>query len=360
MSAEPPPPNPPASRHRPWVAVLALLVGLVAAVGATLWYTSRPDTARPDAARDDALRAAKEDRFVQAEPGLKAALARKPDDVEVVEALARGHLKGETANAAEPYLVRWVELCPDDREARRFLHEYYRKARKLEHAYSHGKKLLELEPADTRLRNNLMGQAFSVGRFDESEAYCRELLATRPGDRDLRAMLAEIRRARGDLAGAATVLDQLITDLPGYTPALLSRAVIFLESGHAERAIPLLRDILRTDNQRQRVAGYHLAVALERVGDTDEAKRVTAEVRRLQDVANTEEALRNQPDNLELAARLGDELLTAGHTADGLKFLGAVLARAPDFAPAHRALATHYERAGDPARAADHRRRAGN
>jgi predicted Zn-dependent protease len=331
------------------------VVTLGAAVGGAIWYTSRPDTER-----DDALRAAKEDRFAQAEPGLKAALARNPDDAEVVEALARGHLKGEAASAAEPYLVRWVELRPDDRDGRRLLFEYYRKAKSLEKAYPHGQKLLDLDPADAKLRHSLMGQAFSTGRFDEADTYCTALLRAQPGDRDLRAMKAQILRARGDLAGAARVLDQLLADLPGFTPAMLSRGILYLETGHPDKAVPLLREVFRTDRARQRGAGYHLAMALERTGDTAEAARVTAEVRRLQDVANVEEALRNQPDNLDLAARLGDELLAAGHTADGLKLLGTVIERAPTFAPAHRALAAHYERTGDTVRAADHRRRAGN
>lgn len=348
------PPKPVRRLSRPVLAVIVFVLLLVCAISATLLW-SRQTSGR----REEALAAAKADRFSDAEPVLKDLLFHSPTDAEVVEALARGYLKTD-APVAEGYLVQWVGLRPDDPEPRRLLFEMYRRGKQFEKAYPHGSKLLDLDPGDARLRNTLMGQAFSIGRFEESDAHCRVLLQARPGDRDLRAMSAEIRRARGDLSGAATVLDQLIADLPGYTPALLSRAILYLEMGQAERAIPLLREILKSDKLRQRVAGYHLAVALERTGDADGASRVTAEVRRLQDVANAEEALRNQPDNLELAARLGDELLGAGHTADGLKLLGTVLERAPTFAPAHRALAAHYERTGDAARAADHRRRAGN
>ncbi len=361
MSAEPPNSTahspvftPCAHARRLRVRILAFVGVLALVVGAAYWWTTGSDTSRKDA-----LIAANEGRFSEAEVGLKAALARNTNDHEVVEALARGYLKAENSVEAETYLSRWVELRPDDRDARRFLFEFYRKAKNLEKAYPHGRHLLELEPGDAKLRNSLMGQAFSTARFEEAEGYCQALLRSQPNDRDLRSMSAQIRRARGDMAGACAVLDQLLKDVPNYTPTMLLRGIYFIESGQPAEAAPLLREVLKNDRQRQRQAGYHLAIALERVGDREGADRVTAQVRRLQDVANAEEAIRNQPDNLDLPVRLGEELLTAGHTQDGLRLVESVLAVAPTFAPAHKALANHYERAGEPAKAAEHRRRAG-
>ena len=145
--------------------------------------------------------------------------------------------------------------------------------------------------------------------------------------------MAEIRRARGDTAGAGAILDELLKDFPTNTAVMLARGVLHLETGQPEKAVPLLREVVRLDRSRQRTAGYQLAVALERSGDAAEAQRVTAELRRLQDVANAEEASKNQPDNLELRVRLAESLLAAGHTKDGLRWLDEVLARAPRTRP---------------------------
>ena len=219
--------------------------------------------------------------------------------------------------------------------------------------------MLELEPTDTALRRTLVNQAFSLGLFADAEVLCNDSLRDQPGDRSLRSLLAEIRRARGDIAGAGVVLDQLLKDFPNTPPVMMARGVLYLESGQPEKAVPLLREVVRLDKSRQRTAGYQLAVALERSGDAAEAARVTAELRRLQDVANAEEAIKSQPDNLELRVRLADSLLVAGHTKDGMRWLDEVLARVPGYPPAHRALAAHYERNGQPEKAAEHRRRAG-
>ncbi|HUR55340.1 MAG TPA: tetratricopeptide repeat protein, partial [Gemmataceae bacterium] len=132
------------------------------------------------------------------------------------------------------------------------------------------------------------------------------------------------------------------------------------EAEQPNEAIPLLREVLKHDKSRQRTAGMRLAVVLERTGQGEEAKKVLAEVRRLQDVATIEEGVRTQPDNLELRVRQGELLLTAGHTADGVKMLMSVFDYDPKYRPAHLALAVHFEKAGQPDRAAQHRRAAGD
>lgn len=172
-------------------------------------------------------------------------------------------------------------------------------------------------------------------------------------------MLAQALRARGDAAGAAAALDAILKDHPRLTGPLLSRADLFVAAGEPAKAVPLLRAVFENDPQQRRAAGYQLAVALEQAGQAGEAAKVRAEVRRLQDVEIARDAITSRPDDLGLRVRLAEQLLADGHTADGLGLLEQVLARDPVFAPAQRALAAHYEKAGDPARAATHRRLAG-
>jgi predicted Zn-dependent protease len=171
--------------------------------------------------------------------------------------------------------------------------------------------------------------------------------------------LAALGGAPGHGPGAAAILDRLLVLQPRNTSAMLARAILADEGGEPEKAVSLLREVLRLDPQRQRTAGYRLSMALERAGRKHEAEQVLAEVRRLQDVANAAEAAKSQPENLALKVRLGESLIAQGHTQDGLRFLTEALARDAAFAPAHRALAAYYEKHGQASRAAEHRRLAG-
>jgi predicted Zn-dependent protease len=331
------------------------------AVGGLVWKS-----VRPDAARDEAVRTANQGRFADAEPALRAAYARNPDDVEVVETLARGYDDAKSPEA-EAFLTRWVELRPDDPNVRRARFEFYRRTKDTAKAFADGRRLLELDRPDSNLRREAYGQlrrtviaeAYSLGDFEDAETLCRAAVQSDRHDRAARSMLAEIRRARGDLAEAGTILDQLLKEFPTHTPAMLARATVYLDAGEPEKAVPLLREILKTDRTRQRTAGAQLVVALERTGQHEEAEKVAAEVRRLQDVEVYGEAMKSQPDNPEIRVRLAERLLADGHTREGVAHLEAVLATDPKNRAAHLALAAHYEKQGQPARAAEHRRLAG-
>jgi predicted Zn-dependent protease len=344
----------PGPRPRRWrKPLVGLGVAAVLAGAAAFWWLA-PSTWE----RSEGLRAARAGEFDRAEPLLVRALEKGPDDPEVVEALARGYAEADDPRA-EPHLARWVALRPGQPEPLRQRMEFYRKRKQREEAYVDGRRLLELEPGNDQLRRTVMNLGFTVGRFEEAEQLCRDLLRRQPGDPALSVMLAEILRARDDLPGAAAVLDRLLKAQPKLAPALLLRATVHEEAGEPQKAVPLLREVIAADPKRRVAAGYRLSLALERAGRPDEARQVLAEVRRLQDVDTFADAIRVQPDNLDLRVWLAESLLADGHTKDGLDLLTTVLAIDPRFRPAHRTLAHHYEKHGQPDRAAEHRRLAG-
>jgi predicted Zn-dependent protease len=333
-----------------------LLIGL-GALGATaaaaIWSGGRNDRERAEA-----LQAASAGDFASAEPGLKRAYEHSPQDAEVVAVLARAYQAADHPEA-EVWLSRWVELAPDRDEPVRLRMEYFRKRKDGAKVLADVRRLLQLDPGNAQLRRTAMSQAFSYGEFEEAERLCRDCLQAQPADPWLNTMLAEIRRARGDAAGAAAILDALIRQNPRATGPLLARAVLYQESGEPGQAVPLLERVFRHDPRQRRAAGYQLSIALDRCGRPDEARKVLSEVRRLQDVEVFGEAIKSQPDNLDLQVRLAESLLGDGHVQDGLDQLQAVLNRDPWFRPAHRALADYFQKSGQPARAAEHRRLAG-
>ena len=315
--------------------------------------------------RRTGLEAAQAGNFKKAEPLLKKALEREPGAVEVVEALARGYLEIDDAMNAESSLNRWIELRPDDLAPRKLRFEFLRSAKRSAEAYADGRKVLALEPSNSQLRRNLMAIAFNAGNFADADDLCDVCIREFPGDLDLLLWKANILRARGDSPGAAAILDPLVTRTPPppgtlFTRALFLRAVIHEEADQPDKAVPLLREVVRLDKTRQRTAGMRLAVVLERTGQVEEAKKVLAEVRRLQDVLTIEEAVAQQPDNLELRVRQGELMLASGYHADGVKMLMSVFDYDRGYRPAHRALAAYFEKSGQPERAAQHRRAAGD
>jgi Tfp pilus assembly protein PilF len=340
------------SRRRRILLIALLLAASI--IGAAWWWKSREQ----HSARETALQLARTGRFSEAEPALLAAYQRDPGDTAVVEALAREYLTRDDLRAQE-YLSRWVALQPDRREAWLARADYYKRRQEHERAYLDTCKAIELSPNDSAQIESAMGLAFSAGRFAESEQLCRRLLGGQPSDPGLRALLAQILRARGDPAGAAAILDQLLAENPRNTRAIFARAILYQENGEPEKAVPMLREILQVDPSRQRTAGYQLSLALEQIGKPEEARKVMQEVRRLQDIEVFRGAIQNQPDNLELQVRLARQLLTDGHTQDGLGLLQVVLSRDPGFRPAHGALADYYEKEGQTESASKHRKLAG-
>jgi predicted Zn-dependent protease len=309
--------------------------------------------------RRKALLHVEREEFDLAAPLLRAALDRHPDDLEVVQALARSYLQQKNSAQAETYLTRWSELRPDDAEPLRLRMNLYRQAVQYDQAAVVARRLVVVEPANREARKQLAQILFSAGNFKESERECRLVLEKQAGDRGMLQLLSQTRRAQGDAAEAGAILDRLLAADPNNTSALLARAILFHETDQSAQAIPLLRKVLALDKTRQRTARYHLSLALERTGQTEEARRVMAEVRKMQDAEVMDVASRVQPENLDLQVNAARALLDNGNIQPGLDLLRAVLSRDPAHGPAHAVLADYYEKHGQAAQAAEHRRRAG-
>jgi tetratricopeptide (TPR) repeat protein len=340
-------------------------VAIVLAAIAGVWLVMH--SLRACSERREALRLAHEGRFADAEPLLQRALARRGGDVEVLSALALGKL-GSDDPSAEEYLTRWCELCPGEAQPYRLRldlrHRLARgerniaeRLRRLGQALADGQRVLELDPDHDEVRREVAWLLLGVGRFDEAERACRYCLARGPADPWLLYLLAKACHARGKRAEAEALLDPVVRDQPRFAEALLLRAILHREADQPDRAVPLLRQALALDRCPRKDCLYQLGLALAGAGQDDEARRVMAEVQLqgLQDAV----AFDNFPNTPAMRVQIGEAMLDAGKPEEALALLEALLAEAPDFAPAHRVLARYYEQKGQADRAAEHRRRAG-
>ena len=134
------------------------------------------------------------------------------------------------------------------------------------------------------------------------------------------------------------------------------RAILHYEADQADRAIPLLRKVIAEDPASQQEARYHLSLALARAGHAEEARQVMAEVQR--DRFEKDTAQPGYPDSPAVRVRRAELLYNSGRAKEAIAVLQAVLADDSGNIAAHRLLAACYEKQGEWAKAAEHRRRA--
>src|SRR5262249_54462254 len=102
--------RPAAPPRRPWWAIGLAAAGVtVGALGvASFWVV--------DFAKWQGLSLPRPGQVSPGQPHLQRALARRPNDAEVVRELALGQLAAGRPGDAEPLLTRWCELRPRDAE----------------------------------------------------------------------------------------------------------------------------------------------------------------------------------------------------------------------------------------------------
>jgi predicted Zn-dependent protease len=239
--------------------------------------------------------------------------------------------------------------------------EMARGQQRLAEALADARHLLALEPDDANAKLRVAQLCFGAGEFDEAETLCAECLDQEPRWRRARKLRAELWLARGRPEKAAAILDDLLRERGDDFGLMLARAAVHLDMREPERAIPLLEKIVQQDKSRQRTGRHQLALAYEQAGRHADAQRVMREMHQLQESEVLRDALSSRPDDPDVQVRAARAWLAGSgpEVRRGLELLGRLLERHPDHAGAHRALAEYYERAGQPQRAAEHRRRAG-
>jgi tetratricopeptide (TPR) repeat protein len=344
--------SPPAASKSSRTGLLLVLVILLG--GAGVWIVRQAGA--PD--RGEALFLFEQREWAKAEPLLAELHRRAPEDLEVLKALSVVALNLNQEPQAAGYLQRWRQLDPHDPEPLQLGMTLFRKHQQYRRALAYARELGELRPDDLDLREKLAELHFLERELSEAEKECRAILTRDPGRKRMVTLLAQCLRDQERPEEAAALLDGLLAADPEHTPALMARALLWSEAGSPERAIPLLEKVVSLDPRRQRSAKYHLSVALGRSGRHEEAAKVLAEVRKLQDADILSEDSPASPTNLELqirAARAQDDI---GNTAQAMAIAQEVLERDVDYAPAHVLLAELFRKKGDVNRATYHERRA--
>jgi predicted Zn-dependent protease len=359
-----------ASRLR-FVLVAAALLALCAGVlGFVAWRRHLSFDRR------QGLELASQERFTEAEPYLERARQRRPDDADVIKALALGQLAQKRSGDAEASLTRWCELRPNDPEPFRRRMELRVSLRQFPLALQDGQHLLELEPDNIQIGRQVAPMLLIVGRLNEAEREGRRWLRKDPENPDLLYLVADACHQQGKIAESEAALEPLLRQQPNAPSPLFLRAQLHDEADQPDKAIPLLRRLLELNMPpwEQLAARYELSLALARTGKQEEARRVMADVQWHQAID-----LWNRPNHPKiggLVLRVAEAMLGIGKTEEAVQLLERVLQEEPSCGPeavrlleqaagrksaaAHRVLAAYYEKQGQNERAAEHRKQAGS
>jgi tetratricopeptide (TPR) repeat protein len=301
-------------------------------------------------------------------PEVETYLQRQADDNPaagpmVWEALAEGYLRVYRTLDAMSVVNHWLKRDPDNVRALDLRGRVYVTGKGVARGTEDYRRVLELDPTRSDTRWRLAGCLLDLGAYEEAAGHLEGIARDRPGDPEVAARLARcyVMTRRGPEARA--VLDAALAARPDHGPSLRARGQVALTADPPD--LPAAEEFLRRaaaampDDYQ---ANWSLAEALRQQGKAAEAKAQLARAEEVRDRAERLGELRSRrlaerPLDPALHYEMG-ALLLRTHPEVAAQWLRSALALDPAHRPSHAALADYYERTGDPARAAEHRRAA--
>jgi Flp pilus assembly protein TadD len=303
------------------------------------------------------LIASKLGRHAEAEPLLRRAfvVAKRPDP-QLAEALAKTYLETFDLGRGAAVIERWVRESPDDPKPFLWRAEVHRRSSNIERdalLNDYG-EALKRDPDLAGARLGLADELRKDHRNAEAVAEYDAYLALEPDSAAGHLGAGRNLMETGDVAAAtrhldrAAALDPKDPSVPKELAELSIRRGDFAAAlAHLDRAVRLDPDDPITRDRR--------AVALMRLGRTDEARAEQAAAKRvrvdLAQVNDLREKLIKSPHDRSLQIEAARWMFGHGHDAEGVRWAEQVLREAPGNPEASRLLADYYRRQGNPGRA---------
>ncbi|HVN44301.1 MAG TPA: tetratricopeptide repeat protein [Steroidobacteraceae bacterium] len=301
------------------------------------------------------------------------ALAKHPDDVELLTVRAAAHLQSKDAAAARADALRAVQLAPANKDAVALLAALYRQDGDLERAITMVREAVGREPSSVDLRGVLANLYLDSQQPAQAEEQLRQIVNLRPRDLPSRYRLALFYTNQRRLDDAQRVLNEAVKAQPDSSEAKLALVEFVSTQRSKEAGEQTLRNFIAADPNDYELQ-LALGALLERDGATQDALRVYRELiaRGGSDApaltARDEiAAIESRRGNYEAAGKLIEEVLSTNprdnaalvlrsdiemqrqNPAAAIADLRSVLRDQPQAIPIRRALARAYMANGEPA-----------
>jgi predicted Zn-dependent protease len=223
------------------------------------------------------------------------------------------------------------------------------------------RQALALDPNRDPVRLRLAEILVSLHRSGEATEQFEYLAQKRPDDPTIVVGLARCRFHQSRLEEAEKLLDDLLARHPDVAPALGERGRLALAQRQLDRAEAWLRRAVAALPHDKELV-YSLVQCLERQDKRAESQEYEARLRQMEKDADRMgelvEKVLQTPKSAPLRHEIGVIFLRNGFEEDGLHWLRTALEQDPNYRPAHRLLAEHYQRMGQRDLAVWHRQAA--
>jgi predicted Zn-dependent protease len=217
---------------------------------------------------------------------------------------------------------------------------------------------VELAPDLTEARLGLAALLSKLGRVREAVSHYELARRQQPTNPAILLGLARCRFDSCEVEEARQLLELLLAAQPDHVAGLVEWARLAFRRGQpAEAKTRLERAVALAPWHRE--AHELLRLCAEELAMSDAAQDCEARLRALHagEVQGAKLSLRfkTAPRDPALRYELGTWSLRNGQEPAGVRWLFTSLLVSPHYAPTHAALADHFERSGQPRRAALHR-----
>ena len=258
------------------------------------------------------------------------------------------------------YLDRWIEEEPESAEAYQWRGWVYERMNSSERATQDYQRSVELGPERDAARLRLAEILLEKSDPQSAIEHLQRLRQQFPDRPDIAARLGYCRYLQGRLDEARELLESAVPELPNDQSALIHLAKVDLQENRPAKAEVLGDGVLNLDSTNTE-ARFTLATSLRRQGRLRESEKELAQHKEDQQMLRQtsrlllEEAERPGGNANDLF-KIASVFLRSGQDRLALYWLDQALKLEPDHQPTHRALAEYYEKKGEVAKAAVHRR----
>lgn len=284
-----------------------------------------------------------------------------PDTTLILEALVQGYLTTYQLQRAIAELNRWLERQPDNTQALLWRGQTWLLLDRRDAALADYRRAVDLDLEDDEAAHKLADVLLASHQASKAWPYFQRWHERRPDNPEALLGLARCEAELGRTDEAVVLLDHVLSIDAKHAAALALRGKLAVDAGQLVEAERWLRRSLAVA-PREREGLFSLYRCLQALDRPNEARecletieRIDADLERLKQLKT---ALHRSPGDASLRCEMGRILLRNDQTPEGRRWLESALRIDPRHATAHTALAEHFERAGDPLRAAYHRQRA--
>jgi tetratricopeptide (TPR) repeat protein len=275
---------------------------------------------------------------------------QRDDGPDIARAYYSWSMLNHNLDQAEKVLKLWHQDEPRDAEPMFLLGRFYEAQANWAGAEDSYRSAFALAPGNDEYRLALANALQVRLKTDEAVPIYEDYLRQHPDNLVALRGLALCRAADGDLQTALPLLRQALRGKPDDLETQKAYGELLLTAGDAPAAAEVLEQAHRAVPEYANLA-YALARALKACGRVDEAEPLFAFVAesrpRLNELEGLERQLRKEPENLELRMKIAAVTAKYVSRRDAIRWYEALLHVAPDYRPAHAALAGLYQTLGD-------------